>query len=298
MPRPNKPSNWGAWGDHDERGAANFITPEILQNAAGLIRRGQVYSLSMPLSASGSPVYEGRSPMVHMMSVDGGDYAAGAESQGGFKHADDYIAMFTHTGTHIDALAHVWYDDEIYNGYPANTVRSSGAPRCGIDKLRHLVGRGVLLDLCRFGGVKHLPGDHVIQPEELEQCAAAQKVALRQGDIVLIRTGWQSVFREQGVKPYFASEPGIGRAAGEWIGAKGFAGVGADNFAVEAHPPDGGGGIGPVHRRLIRDFGCYLIEMLDLDGIAADQVHEFLFVAAPLVITGGIGSPINPLAIC
>ncbi|HEX4077527.1 MAG TPA: hypothetical protein VHX61_01455 [Rhizomicrobium sp.] len=106
------------------------------------------------------------------------------------------------------------------------------------------------------------------------------------------------MFQEQGVKPYFASEPGIGRAAGEWIGAKGLAGVGADNFAVECHPPDGGGGIGPVHRRVIRDFGCYLMEMLDLDALAADRVHEFMFVAAPLAITGGIGSPINPLAIC
>jgi kynurenine formamidase len=140
----------------------------------------------MPLSARESPVYEGRTPIVHMMSVDGGDYAAGAEGDDGFKHADDYIAMFTHTGTHIDALAHVWYDDEIYNGYPANTVRSSGAPRCGIDKLRHLVGRGVLLDLPGYRNVKHLSGDDVIQPEELEACAKAQGVELRRGDILLI----------------------------------------------------------------------------------------------------------------
>jgi kynurenine formamidase len=232
------------------------------------------------------------------MSADSGDAEEGGDCTGAFKYSDDYLALFTHTGTHIDALAHVWYGDQLYNGFPAKEMRSRGAPRCGIDKLRQLVGRGVLLDLCRSRGVKRLPAGEVIQPEELERCAREQNVEIRQGDILLLRTGWLSVFAEGGPGPFFAAAPGIGRAVGEWIGERGLAAVGADNFAVESHPPDGGGSIGPVHRRVIRDFGCYLMEMMVLDEIAESKIYEFFFVAAPLVIDQGVGSPINPLAIC
>jgi kynurenine formamidase len=291
-------SNWGRWGADDERGAANFISPDLLKSAAGLIRSGRVFSLALPLSEKESPVYEGRTPPLHFMRSDSADHEEGGDCTGAFKYADDYVALFTHTGTHIDALAHVWYGDQLYNGYPAKAMRSYGAPKLGIDKLRYLVGRGVLLDLPRLRGVARLPPDAIIQPDELERCAAAQGVELRRGDILLIRTGWLSVFAEEGPHGYFAAAPGIGRAAGEWIGEKGFAAVGSDNFAVESHPPDGGGSNGPVHRRVIRDFGCYLMEMVALDEIAEAGVHEFLFVAAPLLITNGVGSPINPLAIC
>jgi kynurenine formamidase len=230
------------------------------------------------------------------MRIDGGDYAAGLKRKGGFQTSDDYIALGTHTTTHIDALAHVWYDDKLYNDFSANTVRSNGARHCGIDKLRHLVGRGVLIDLCAHRNVPHLPSGDIVKPEHIEECAKAQNVEIRQGDILLVRTGWMSVFKNDGREAFFKGEPGIGRDAAEWIGAKGVAAVGCDNWGVEVIPVEGDIP-GPVHRRLIRDFGVYLMELFDLDELAADRVHDFLFVAAPLRITGGVGSPLNPLAI-
>ena len=107
-------------------------------------------------------------------------------------------------------------------------------------------------------------------------------------------TGWLATSDERDPGAFFAAEPGIGLAAGEWIGAMGFAAIGADNYAVEAIPTETNA-TAPVHRRLIRDYG---VSLMELDKLAADQVWELMFVAAPLAITGGVGSPINPLAIC
>ena len=288
--------NWGRWGADDERGAANFVTPEVVRAAAGLVKTGRVYSLSLPVQQRGVPVFPRRVPCQHFMTLDGGDYAAGFSRKGGFQTSDDHISLPTHGTTHIDALSHVWYDDKLYNGYPGSSVRSTGAARLGIEKLKHLVGRGVHLDLCAWQGLEHLPGGYPITPEDLAGCAQAQGVEIRSGDIVLFRTGWQKVFRDQGGAAFFGAEPGIGIAAAEWLGSLGVAGVGSDNFGVEVVPTERGDPA-PVHRRLIRDYGVYLLELFVLDELARDQVHEFLFVAAPLMITGGVGSPINPLAL-
>jgi kynurenine formamidase len=290
-------SNWGRWGKEDERGAANFATAERIKNAAtSLVRSGKVYSLAIPLQNENVPVLPPRAAPQHFMRLDGGDYAAGLKRKGGFQTSDDFIALGTHTTTHIDALAHVWYDDKLYNDFSANTVRSNGARHCGIDKLVHLVGRGVLIDLCAHRGLPSLPRGDIIKPEHIEDCATAQGIDVRQGDILLIRTGWMDVFHKDGREAFFKGEPGIGRDAAEWIGARGIAAVGVDNWGVEVIPVEGDVP-GPVHRRLIRDYGVYLMELFRLDELAADRVYEFLFVAAPLRITGGVGSPLNPLAI-
>lgn len=289
--------NWGRWGKDDERGAANFISAERIRDAASsLVRTGKVYSLAIPLQNDNVPVLPPRSAPQHFMRLDGGDYAAGLKRKGGFQTSDDYISLGTHTTTHIDALAHVWYDDRLYNDFSANTVRSNGAKHCGIDKLVHLVGRGVLLDLCRHRDVTPLPRGEVVTSAHLEACAEGQGIDIREGDILLVRTGWMDVFKKEGREAFFKGEPGIGRDAAEWIGKKGIAAVGVDNWGVEVIPVEGDIP-GPVHRRLIRDYGVYLMELFTLDELAADRVYEFLFVAAPLRITGGVGSPLNPLAI-
>jgi kynurenine formamidase len=291
-----KQNNWGRWGTGDERGAANLISAQILRKAAGLVRSGITYSLALPVQHQGTPVSRQRVRPVHLMSQDAGDFQGGHTHPGGFCDADDFIALSTHTGTHIDALAHVWYEDRLYNDFPAKTVTSAGAQHLGIEKLRCLVGRGVLLDLCSHRNVDHLPDAEVIKPQELEACARAQQVELHEGDILLVRTGWIRTYDDKTPDAFFASNPGLGIEAAEWIGARGFAAVGADNFALEVHPSETGF-IGPVHMRLIRDFGCYLMELMNLEDLARDGVREFLFVAAPLLVTGGVGSPINPVAI-
>ena len=300
VPGARARGNWGRWGPHDELGAANFITPELRLAAARLVRRGAVYSLAIPLKAGAIPGSPLRAPMLHHMTIDGGDFAAGARLPGGNQCADDYIAMPSQTGTHVDGLAHVWYDDELYNGHSASRIRSYGATRCGIENVGSLVTRGVLLDIAGHLGVEHLPADHVVSSGELAACAKAEGVEVATGDCVLVRTGWYRVFATDRDR-YYAANPGVGAEGARWLAERSVAVVGADNLAFEptvgANGFEGGDLTSAVHRMLIRDYGMYIIELLDLEALAVDRVHEFMFCAAPLPIVGGIGSPMNPLAI-
>jgi kynurenine formamidase len=229
------------------------------------------------------------------MGRDGGDYAAGARRPGGFQFAEDTVVMPLHIGTHIDALCHAWCDDCLYNGFPGQGTRStSGALRCGIDKMPPIVTRGVLLDLVRLNGGPL--GPHAsIGRADLMRAADAASVAIEPGDAVLIRTGWQEN-QANAPEVSFDEEPGIDVEAALWLAEGGAAMVGADNFAIEAIPfPTGT--VFPVHQRLIRDFGIPLLEGLVLQPLAEQNRAQFLFVAAPLPVVGGTGSPLAPVAI-
>ena len=284
---------WGRWGSEDERGALNLAGREEAKRAAGLVRTGQVISLAQPLSPK-TPVPGHRAPMQHFMGRDGGDYAAGAKRPDGFQFAEDTLVLPLHFGTHIDALCHAWHDDQLYNGFPSAGIRSTtGAARCAIDKLGPIVARGVLLDVCALVGAP-LPLGKAVTREMLEAAQDRAQVAVQAGDVVLLRTGWlESMLASPN---YYDGEPGLDIGAALWLAERGVAVVGADNFAIEAIPfPIGQ--VFPVHQCLLREYGMPLIEGLALAPLADSGVSEFLFVAAPLPITGGTASPLAPVAI-
>jgi kynurenine formamidase len=282
---------WGRWGAEDERGALNFIGPEQVKRAAALVRTGQVISLAQPLSPK-TPVPKHRAGVQHFMGRDGGDYAAGARRPGGFQFAEDTVILPLHIGTHIDALCHAWCEDCLYNGFPGQGTRSTtGALRCGIDKMGAIVTRGILLDMVRLNGAPLSPRASIGRADLVR----AASVDIEQGDVVLIRTGWpESQLNASDIS--FDEEPGIDVEAALWLAERGVAVVGADNFAIEAIPfPTGT--VFPVHQRLIRDFGIPLLEGLDLKALAAHGCDQFLFVAVPLPVVGGTGSPLAPVAV-
>jgi kynurenine formamidase len=292
MPRPEDvgaPSNWGRWGTDDERGTANLLRPEIVRAAATGVRRGTVYSLAAPVSPDG-PNLPSRRPMWHVVTSR---IRPGTEQSG----ADDVIMMHTHGTTHIDALCHIFVGDTLYNGHSASTLQPGGAQKCGIQNAGPMVSRGVLLDIAAFRGVPHLDGGEAIEPDELDACAARQGVELRAGDVILVRTGWWQLFGQgpEARKQFYASEPGLSGACGQWFKDHDFVALGADNPAVEV-VREWGTPL-PLHRDVIWGCGGYLLEFLDLEQLGADRVYEFLYVAAPLQIAGGIGSPIAPVAI-
>ena len=293
---PGRERNWRRWGAEDELGTANLLTAERVVAAAGLVKTGRVFSLSLPLQDKSVPVLPGRPVPQHFLRRTGTDYIAGVSRKGGFQSMDDVIMLSTHGSTHMDALAHVGDEGKLYNDFPLASVRGNGASKLGMEKLPSLVGRGVLLDLCAHRGVEHLPGGEAITGEMLDGCARAQGTPVEAGTIVLIRTGWLSVFRTKGSETFFAQEPGIGLDAAHWLAERDVVAIGADNYAVEVIPTETGIPA-PVHRYLIRDCGMYLMELFNLDELASENVREFLFVAAPLQIVGGLGSPLNPLAI-
>jgi kynurenine formamidase len=283
----NTLSNWGRWGADDQQGSLNLITPDIIKAAAGLVKTGKTYSLSMPLEAEGAnwPTRQKLwRVMIHRPSKSG---------SGG---SGDALMMHSHNGTHIDALCHFWRDDQLYNGFDAREhISSLGATRDSIAEVPFMVGRGVLLDVAAWKGVDHLGVGEAITAADLDACAAAQNITLQSGDILLVRTGWMRVFSEDRVL-FDSGEPGIDDSTLPWLKAHDIVAVGCDNHAVEVMakiPPDRL----PVHEVALRDLGVYLMENFNLEVLAADKAYEFLLVIAPLQLTGAAGSPINPIAI-
>jgi kynurenine formamidase len=292
MTRPEDlgaPSNWGRWGDDDERGTTNLLTAEKVKLAAGLVNRGEVYSLAAPLSPDGPNLPNRRQTwhvVTHRPRVSGEAHSA-----------DDVLVMHTHGTTHIDGLAHFFMGDTLYNGHDASALTPFGAQKCGMQHSGPLVGRGVLLDIAAHRGVDMLSDGDGIEPDELHACAAAQGVELRQGDVVLVRTGWWQLFDgpKKDRERFYASEPGPTAACSTWFHDNDFVALGADNPGVEQVRQ----WTDPLylHRDVIWGCGGYLLEFLDLEALSRDRIYEFLFVATPLKIEGGIGSPIHPLAI-
>jgi len=301
-----KVRNWGRWGDDDQIGTLNHITPERLTAAAGLVKRGVSFDLGIRLDSNGpQPGKYGRANPIHVMTETGADQ----DFPGGLRCADDYIVMPLQGATQWDGLAHVFYDGKLYNGFPASDVTPHGAKSLGIENLgKGVAGRGILLDVADHKGVDWLAMGEVITPEDLEEVAAAQGVEVRSGDVLCFRTGWRQKFHADGASEFMAGEPGIGMATIEWLHEKEIAAIASDNWAIEVLNPSGdlfGGEIegmfDNVHMILIRDMGMTLGEIFDFDELAADcsadGVWEFFFCAPPLKVTGGVGSPINPLAI-
>jgi kynurenine formamidase len=276
---------WGKWGDDDERGALNFIGEAEVARACGLVKHGRAMSLAQPLSRR-MHVPPHRHGVMHFMDRDGGDYAAGARAVHGFQFADDTLLIPLHSGTHIDGLCHAWYGDLLYNGFPANSIRStSGAAHCSVDKYPPIVTRGILLDVAGLNGGP-LESGEPIGVGRLSSAAKHAGVEIEKGDAVLIRTGWQE--SQTGEISDFNREPGLDVDGALWLAQAEVALVGADNFAIEAMPfPEGT--IFPVHQRLIRDYGIPLLEGLVLAPLAKTGAGAFLFVAAPLPVVGATG---------
>jgi len=292
-------SNWGRWGKDDERGTVNLITPERLTAAGRLMKQGKIFDLGIPLDGNGPQPGGGRINPVHLMSQTG----QGQDFPGGFRYADDYIFTPLQGASQWDALAHVYYDDQLYNGFPASSVGLQGAEHDSIDKqAKGIAGRGVLLDVAGLKGVEWLVQGYVITPDDLDAAARQQGVAMQPGDILLFRTGWRKKFlRERNANEFMAGEPGLGLDCCDWLHNNQVAAVCSDNWAIEVIPCETPDALLPVHMVLIRDMGMTLGEILDFEELTtdcrADGVWEFFFCSPPLKVTMGVGSPINPLAI-
>lgn len=313
-------SNWGRWGERDQLGTLNHISPAALAAAARLVQAGKAISMSIPLDSYGPQGANGyrRNP-VHLMSLDGGDEDLGPRLgrpagsteehlvevlRGPMRFNDDFIMMPLQAATQWDALAHVYYEGQLYNGYPANSVTSFGASEAGIDAVAargQVIGRGVLLDVARRRGVDQLEPLAVIEPDELEIVAAAQGVTVGQGDIVIVRTGWWQNFVETRDPQWGANSPGVSWRCAEWLHERQAAAVASDNLAVETNAKEYPGIHLPFHLLAIRDMGMMLGEIWDLEELGrdchADGVYEFMLTAQPLLITGAVGSPVNPVAL-
>lgn len=287
--------NWGRWGPDDERGALNLVDSAAVARGLASVRRQQVISLGLPLRSGSGPIAGMRATMQHFMMRDGGDYAAGLPERPGYGYADDSIILACHGTTHLDALSHVWRDGQMWNGYPASTVTSRGAAKCGIQTTGPVVTRALFLDLASTEGAAPVDGQ-AIGPAELAATLDAAGLAPEPGDALLVRTGWLTRWRAGQADTQ--TWPGLDASCGSWLGDVGVSLVGADNIAVEVGPSNVAGSAMPLHVATLRDRGIFLLELLDLEQLAASTGStDLLLVVAPLNIVGGVGSPCAPVAV-
>lgn len=299
--------NWGRWGADDEKGTLNFITPSALKHAATLVRSGTVVSCALPFNSDGPQAggFGGRTNPVHSMLQDGGDIALGAQDHLDIlRYCDDAVSMPLQCGTQWDALAHIFYRGQMYNGHGLEKVTSTGATVNSIDKVADgIVGRGVLLDMARHHGAAWLEPGHAITSADLTACATRQGVDIRSGDIVLIRTGQMAQVRAESSWGQYDSgpAPGLGVDSAHWFIEHEIAALATDTWGAEVQPNDTPGVFQPLHLILLVNAGMTIGEIFDLEqlGLVCEQDgrYEFLFTAPPLPITGAVGSPVNPLAI-
>lgn len=302
-----KLSNWGRWGTEDQIGTLNHVTPEDIVAAAKLVRKGKVFGMGIPLDRNGpqSGLFGGRWNPIHTMLATGTDALAGRfDETNKLRYSDDAINMPIQSATHWDSLGHIFLDDKMYNGHHAKHVDGGGVHKLGIEHTRDkMTGRGVLLDVARFRKVDSLDDGYGISNDELDATAKAQKVEIRKGDFVIVRTGQLERCLKAGQWGGFAGgdAPGVKFENCYWSQDKQIAAICSDTWGVEVRPNETTEVQQPWHWVVIPAMGLTMGEMFYLkelaEDCAADKTYEFLFAGPPLVITGGTGSPINPLAI-
>jgi len=292
--------NWGRWGDDDEIGTLNLITDEVVRAAAGEIRTGQRRSLALALDADGpqSGAIPGRDNPTHeMIMVD--TPLTGDPS--GFTTSDDKVVMALQCATHWDALAHVSYEGTLYNGVPSSVITADGAARMGIDKIRTLVGRGVLLDVAAAKGVDTLEGGYPITAADLDAACELGKVTVRSGDIVLVRTGQLRHFLAGDRERYGAPSSGPSLQTVEWFHDHDVAAVATDNLTFEVYPSEREDAMLAVHLLHLVDMGMTQGQNWDLEGLAGDCAddgrYSFFLDASPQPFTHAVGSPVNPVVV-
>lgn len=291
-----KVSNWGRWGDDDERGTLNLVDEAAVRRGTAAVRRGVAFSLALPLDEEGpqTGAIPGRdNPAREMISVN--------RTFGRVAFNDDRATLGLQAATHWDALAHVSYDGLIYNGFPAESVTEAGAARCGIDRVGTLASRGVLLDVARARGVDRLEPGHAVDADDLGAAAEQAGVSIEPGDVVLIRTGQMQLLRTGDRDAYGFPSPGVGVGAVEWFRDHDVAAAATDNITFEVLPGPHDSFDLPVHGLCLRDLGMLQGQNWDLEALAADcaddGAYEFLLEASPEPFTHACGAPVNPVAI-
>jgi kynurenine formamidase len=295
--------NWGRWGEDDELGTMNLITPAKVREAAGLVRSGRRVSMAIPINKVAGP--DNPNQALHFLT-QGHDVLVDSSK---VRFALDFLGMACHGDchTHVDALCHISYDGLTYNGRAAlDVVKTTGATEQDITAYSTgVVGRGVLLDIPRLRGVPWLEPGEAVTRAELDECAALEGVTLAEGDILVLRTGHHRRRLELG--PWDNSPPPVGEGkagvhvdAIPWMHEKGIAAFLPDGDG-ETVPSVVAGITYPIHPLQVVAMGMLVSDSLQFEDLVAaceeEGRYEFMVVGLPLRLPGGTGSPWNPLAI-
>ncbi|MFC1607230.1 cyclase family protein [Candidatus Latescibacterota bacterium] len=303
--------NTGKWGPDDQLGTLNYITPQVRKNAAKLVRSGKVFNVALDIK-SNMPTYPGRNYQ-HNLTI----FPSATASEGsGIGVSDDLIIMHQQYSTHWDGFPHFGYDGKFFNDVPVSVVTPQGTHKHSIHLwVDKIVTRGVLLDVAKYKGKEYLEKGYIITSDDLQGTAKTQGVVVKSGDCLLIRTGWIIKLLEQkwplrGDEMSELGEPGIGYDAAQWLHEKEVACLVMDNTGIEPIPFDplasekvlmNRSKSWPMHVEFLVNMGMPLGELFDFEELAVDcsddGQYEFMFIAPPLRIVGGVGSPLSPVAV-
>lgn len=292
------------WGPEDEIGTLNMMDESSQLKVLSKVKSGKTYDLSvdyfvgMPSFHSlGDPSYQyWLTHTPHGTMVDNPN-GMGREMNEKVSYTGDAISMYTHMGTHIDALNHFGLNGKIWNGFtPEEHLGDKGWKKTGAESIPPIIGRGVMIDIPSYKNVESLPANYRINSDDLKGALEKQHVKLQKGDVVLIRTGQARHYHN--AEEYLHEYPGINLDAVKWlVEDQQIMLLGADNLSFEAFPPEREDNWVPVHTYLLAEKGMMFIEQMFLEDLAKDQVYEFAFIAASLKLRGASGSPMRPIAL-
>ena len=283
-------SNWGRWGNDDQLGALNLITPEKRKQAAGVVKEG--ISVSLARNVEKQEAADNPQPFVHKMRLSPDS-----------PWAVDIFTIDFHgyAHTHMDSLCHLFYKGKMYNGFLRKDVTLQGADKLSIHNVKGgIFTRGILIDIPRLRGVKYLDPASPIYPEELLAWENRAGLRVSSGDVVFIRTGrWA---RRDAMGPWNADTEGMAGlhvSCAKWLKQRDVAMLGSD-AASDVMPSGVPGMSHPVHLLALHAMGIHIFDNCDLEqlGQVSERLKrwEFLITAAPVPVNGGTGSPLNPIA--
>jgi kynurenine formamidase len=257
----------------------------------------RVYDLEQP-RFSGMPIHPSHRPgyfyALHRRHRD----TYRPEQHGPRSGASGTLTMMEHSGTHLDALCHQAIGLRLFGGLPVDgTETPAGFRQLGVETVPPLLRRGVLLDVCGHQGQSVLPAGYGISADDLTNCAAAEGVEVRPGDVLLVRTGYGALWR--GDEQVYLGAAGVSKSGTLWAADRGVVAVGADNMAWDVpdeRDPETGATLF-AHVYLLPQKGIYILENLNLEELARDRRWEFAFIGVPLKLQGATGSPLRPLAL-
>ena len=279
-------SNWGRWGKDDQLGSANLVTEAKRRQAAALVKNG--VSVSLAHNAITEKAVDNPSPFEHTMNP-------------GFFMDTYKVSYHGYAHSHIDALCHILYKDQTYNGYPRAEVNTEkGCTKLGIDNLKNgIVTRGILIDIPRLKNVAYLEPGTAIYVEDIEAWEKKAGVKVAPGDAVFVRTGRWARREKLGPWNVAQSAAGVHASVAPWFKARGVAFAGSD-AALDVTPSLVEGNNLPVHTLFINAMGIHLLDNQDLEALSATAAKlnrwEFMLTIAPVPVTGGTGFPLNALA--
>jgi len=278
-------SNWGRWGTGDQLGALNLITPAKRVEAAKLVKTGVSVSLAHNYSVNPDlglpPPFDQE---ISMLNTPG-------------EYVMERVSFSYHGGihSHLDALCHVLWQGEMYNGFSKNDVNEDGCQKLGIANVKQgILTRGILMDIPRLKGVDYLPPGTAVYIEDLEAWEEQTGVRVSPGDVIFVRTGRWATPGSAG-----PGSAGLHASVAPWLRERDVAIVGGD-YANDAIPSGVQGVFLPIHQLTIVAMGVRLFDNLDLEALAEEAVRqgrwEFMLSASPIPVEGGVGSPMNPIA--